>query len=138
MSIEYNLRLESIVSDPSTKEKSPLLLCWNPCRMCVLRCPRSRPIRLRWRCEISQWRHLVLRLQMIIQLIIPRKTPHSITRTATNRAVMFLGTILVLLRVASEVRGVLDGDVAAWVRAVVPLAGRGRAGITVSRWSVAR
>jgi len=83
-------------------------------------------------------RHLMLRLQVIIQLILPRKTPHSLTRTTTDRAAVFLGTILVLLFVASEVGGVLDRDIAAWVGAMVPHASRGRGGITGCRWCVGR
>jgi len=71
----------------------------------------------------------VLRLQVIIQLILPSKTPQSFTRTATDRAAVLFGTILVFLRVTSEVGRVLDGDVAAWVGAVVPFSGRGRGGI---------
>lgn len=42
-----------------------------------------------------------------------------------------------LLRVASEVGRVLDGDVAAWVGAVVPLTSRGRGGIIGRCWGIA-
>ena len=55
----------------------------------------------------------MLRLQVIIQLILPSKAPHSLKRTATDRAAVFLRTNLVLLRMAMEVGRVLDGDVAA-------------------------
>jgi hypothetical protein len=73
---------------------------------------------------------------MIIQLILPSKPSHSLTRTTTDRAVVSFGAILVLLRVASEVGRVLDGDDAAWVRAVVSLTSRGRGGMT-GCWGVA-
>jgi len=82
-------------------------------------------------------RHLVLRLQVIIQFILPGKTPHTYTRTSTDRAVIFLGAILVLFCVASEVGGVLDGDGAAGVGTVVSLAGKGRGGIVGRCWGVA-
>lgn len=81
----------------------------------------------------------MLRLHMIIQFVLPSKPPHTLTGAVTDRAAVFLGAILVLLRVASEVGGVLDGDVAAWVKAMISLASKGRGGMTgycrdVARW----
>lgn len=75
---------------------------------------------------------------MIIQFVLPRKPPDTLTRAATDRAAVFLGAIFMLLRVASEVGGVLDGDVAAWVSTVVPLASKGRRLINGCRWGVGR
>ena len=79
----------------------------------------------------------MLRLQMVIQLILPSETIDTLATTATHRTVVFLRTVLMFLQMTAEVGGMLDGCSTACVRAVVSLVcercrwtsdGRGRVG----------
>lgn len=65
----------------------------------------------------------MLRLQMVIELILPSKTLFSMARAVPHWAVELLWAAFMLPGMACKVADALDGDVAAWVRALMALIG---------------